>query len=193
MSEWLLQLAKDQPLAFLFGLLAVWWVQATTTAGDVFVLVSTMLLFNAILQFGRGISRVFQRLPHTPPEEEKTRADAAAAVPSVPEQEKEEQVAPLEVPTRKVPKAGRQSSVDTEFEEAKLFVQAILVDGPVRSRELTAQAFERGLSRRMLRLVRADLKIGSFVRDGVWFVELPNALSPEVGRSRAGEGATMQK
>jgi len=63
--------------------------------------------------------------------------------------------------------------------EAECFLQALLADGPVLSKQVDAEAQEAGVARATLRRAKANLGIKSY-KDGMkggWFCALPKALN----------------
>lgn len=64
--------------------------------------------------------------------------------------------------------------------EAEDFMEALLADGPVPSKQVDAEAQEAGVARSTLRRAKASLGIKSY-KDGMkggWFCALPKALKP---------------
>jgi len=68
-------------------------------------------------------------------------------------------------------------------EEAECFLQALLADGPVPSKQVGAEAQEAGVAKATLRRAKASLGITSYKdgMDGGWFCALPKALKSTEG------------
>jgi putative DNA primase/helicase len=64
-------------------------------------------------------------------------------------------------------------------EEAECFLQALLADGPVPSKQVDAEALEAGIKSATLRRAKANLGVKSY-KDGMkggWYCALPKALN----------------
>lgn len=46
---------KDQAIAFLFGLITMYWIDPTSTEGKVFTIIVVVALVNGIIQFFRWL------------------------------------------------------------------------------------------------------------------------------------------
>jgi hypothetical protein len=57
-KEFLIAALKDQPVAFLLGLVVMYWVDATTASGKIFTVVLVVLAANALAQAIRWIVRL---------------------------------------------------------------------------------------------------------------------------------------
>ena len=67
--------------------------------------------------------------------------------------------------------------------EAECFLEVLLADGPVPSKQVDLEAQEAGVARATLRRAKASLGIKPY-KDGMkggWFCALPNALNPNEG------------